>query len=375
MAEEIIREGSWICPNCSTKNRGAQEKCNACGAIRGNVQFIYEEQGEQVTGEAERARALGGGDWVCPFCGDSSPFDATSCNGCSAPRSEGKQREVKDLGASGRPAETASAGQSANHIASVQPASPAVALFFKIGCGGILLLLAALMGLQCMTWSQVAEVTALSWERTVAIEELKSVRHEGWKDRMPSGARIISREEKVRSHRDVLTGHEEVEETYTEQQQTGTRRVKTGVQDLGNGRFKEIWENEPVYKDVQKRRRVSKPVYRKEPVYDTWLMYEADEWVKIDTAVSRGTSEMPAWPPTNVTQPFESRLGARRESARTESYNVSFKSLKDGKVYEVTEIGSKKLDSATFEKLRPGTKWTIAISGLGNIKELAAATP
>jgi len=382
MAEEIIREGSWICPNCQTKNRGAHEKCTACGAIRGNVPFIYEEAGQQITDEAEKARAVGGADWICSFCGDSSPFDATVCTGCAAPRSEGKQREVKNLGGGGT-----DSGQptGASHLApdrlpdidvsTARPVSPAVAWFFKIGCGGILLLIASLMGLECMTWSQVVEVSGLSWQRTVEVEELKSVRHEDWSDRMPSGARVLGRTEKIRSYRDVLVGQKEVEETYTVQEQTGTRRVKTGVQDLGNGRFKEIWSDEPVYRDVQKRRRVVKPVYRQEPVYGTWMTYEADEWVKVDTATAKGTTEMPAWPSTGVKQPVETRLGARREGKRTESYKTSLKSLKDAKIYEITEIGSKKLDSATFEKLRPGTKWTAGISGLGSIKELAPATP
>lgn len=380
MAEEIIREGSWICPNCRTKNRGAHEKCTACGAIRGNVQFIYEETGQQVTDEAEKARALGGADWVCPFCGDSNPFDGTSCKGCSAPRSEGKQREVRNLGAtpasSSQPAGTPRMSEPvipAEGLSTARPVSPAVAWFFKIGCGGILLMIAALMGMECMTWNQIVEVTGLAWERTIEVEELKAVRHEDWSDRMPSGGRILNREEKIRSYRDVLIGHQEVEETYTEQQQVGTRRVKTGVQDLGNGRFKEIWSDEPVYKDVQKRRRVMRPMYRKEPVYGTWLAYETDEWVKIDTKAAKGTTELPAWPPTGVTQPVGNSLGARREGAKTESYKVTLKSSKDGKTYDITEIGSKKIDAATFEKMRPGTKWAAGISGLGNIKELAPA--
>ncbi|HNW34116.1 MAG TPA: zinc finger Ran-binding domain-containing protein [Candidatus Ozemobacteraceae bacterium] len=382
MAEEIIREGSWICPNCRTKNRGAHEKCTACGAIRGNVPFIYEEAGQQITDEAEKARALGGADWVCPFCGDSSPFDATACKGCSAPRSEGKQREVKNLGGSG-----AGSGQSVGmshpapdrlpdiDISTARPVSPAAAWFFKIGCGGLLLLILSLMGLECMTWSQVVEVSGLAWHRTVEVEELKTVIHEDWSDRMPSGARVLARAEKIRSYRDVLVGQREVEETYTEQEQTGTRRVKTGVQDLGNGRFKEIWSDEPVYRDVQKRRRVVKPVYRQEPVYGTWMTYEADEWVKVDTASAKGTVEMPAWPQTGVTQPVLNHLGARREAARTEEYKATLKDIKSGKLYEITKIGTKDLDAATFGKLRPGTKWTAGVSGLGSIKELAPVVP
>ena len=52
----IIREGSWICPNCNAKNRGAKDTCNSCGAVRGNVQFIYEEEGQEITDETEKAR-------------------------------------------------------------------------------------------------------------------------------------------------------------------------------------------------------------------------------------------------------------------------------------------------------------------------------
>ena len=75
--EEIV-EGFWDCPNCNAKNRGAQQQCEACGAIRSeDVKFYVDENAKVVTDEAELAKAKAGPDWICPFCNNMSPSSAT----------------------------------------------------------------------------------------------------------------------------------------------------------------------------------------------------------------------------------------------------------------------------------------------------------
>ena len=83
--EEIV-EGYWICPNCNAKNRGAEQQCDACGAIRGeDVQFHCDGDAPVITDEAELAKAKAGPDWVCQFCGNTSPAASEKCADAGPP--------------------------------------------------------------------------------------------------------------------------------------------------------------------------------------------------------------------------------------------------------------------------------------------------
>ncbi len=375
MGEEVIREGSWICPNCNTKNRGSMEKCSACGAVRGNVKFIYEDDGAVVSDDAGKKKALGGADWICAFCGVSSAADATKCSGCGAPREEGTQRSVQkvDIHAKDRPQQPEKVSPH-GHSQPTQSGQAGVPGCFKFGCGGLILLLLVFMGFECMTFEQSMEVTSREWVRTIGIDEYTTVQHQAWENQVPNDARIVNREQKIKEYKDVLTGYKSVEETYTEQVQVGTKKVKTGVEDLGNGRFKEIYEDQPVYKDVEKTRMVQKPQYRKDPVYADYITYDRDEWKEVEKKEARGTVEEVKWPETGVSKTADNQIGNQREGTRTEFYMVILKSQKDGKTYDIKELEGKPLDFASFEKMKMGTKVPVELSGLGNIKGLKLDT-
>ncbi|EKD84060.1 MAG: hypothetical protein ACD_39C00268G0001, partial [uncultured bacterium] len=77
--EEIV-EGYWICPNCNAKNRGAEQKCDDCGAVRSeNVQFHCDSDAPVITDEEELKKAKAGPDWICQFCGNTSPSSSANC--------------------------------------------------------------------------------------------------------------------------------------------------------------------------------------------------------------------------------------------------------------------------------------------------------
>lgn len=375
----IIREGSWICPNCNAKNRGAKENCDSCGAVRGNVQFIYEEEGSEITDEAEKARAKAGADWVCAFCGCSNAFDKPACGSCAAPRSEGKQREVKEATVKG--GEGTGVKQVSPHATlqqppkNIEPHKVPLPGWFKMGCGAVVLLFLVLMGFECMSFEDLMTVTGKDWQRSVMVMQYQTVRDGAWRDEVPQKARAAGQERKIRSYRDVLIGHRTVQETYTEQVQAGTKRVKTGVRDLGNGRFEEVWEDQPVYKDVEKTRSVQKPEYRQEPVYDTWVAFDIDRWEKKGEEKAKGTTDEPHWPPTGCSPNPQDVIGEKKETDRKESYKVTMKSSKGDKTYEVEEVDGKPLSYDAFMKLKQGEKYKVIVSGLGSIKEIPGVTP
>lgn len=378
MVEKIIREGSWICPNCQTKNRGAKETCDACGAVRGNVQFLYEEDGQVVTDAAERAKATAGPDWICAFCGNSNAFDRPTCQSCSAARSEGTLRQVKEAtvkGGEGLAKRQVSPHATVAPDVRIEPVKAPLPLWFKAGCVIAVLGLLALVGLQSLSFEDTMTVVGKEWRRAIQVMQYQTCREGGWRGELPAGAREIRRQEKIRSYRDVLIGYQTVEETYTERQQVGTRKVKKGVRDLGNGRFEEIWDDEPIYRDVQKTRTVQKPQYRKEPVYDTWIEFDIDRWKDIGPAVAQGTTDEPRWPETGAAAHPRDIVGEKREGAREESYKVTFKSDKDGKTYVVDKLGQQPLSYEAFRRLQPGDQHKVIISGLGLVKDIPGLQP
>jgi len=376
---EVIREGKWICPNCNVKNKGSHVKCEGCGQARENVQFIYEEDGAEVTDAAEKSAALEGPDWVCGFCNTSNPANLTSCKQCSAGASDGQKRAVRELSVNQSAAAVPQHPTSANVGSPTgqgprKPAGP-MPVFMKVGCAAFVFGFMLLIGLAMYTSQATMSAKSGRWERAVVIEEYKTVRNNCWRDQLPSGARLVSQAQKQRTTRKVQTGTKMVSEEYEVQVQAGTKKVKTGVTDLGNGRFKEKWEDQPVYKTEKRTRNVEKPVYREDPVYDTWATYDIDQWTKVDEKKASGSDGNPRWPETGL-KPATGvpSIGQQREALRTEKYSVVFADAKTGKEYPLEKFKGKELTSAEFESyMKPGSQWDIAVTGLGGIDSIKPA--
>ncbi|MFZ2955570.1 MAG: zinc ribbon domain-containing protein [Candidatus Ozemobacteraceae bacterium] len=365
--EEIIREGKWICPNCNQKNTGSNIQCPACGAARGTVPFIYEEDGEVITDEIAKKEALSGADWICGYCSTSNPAGKTNCKQCGGGKDAGKDREQKDLSMGAPESPPDSSQKSPAAVAKPLPGC------FKFGCLGVILFLLIMMGLECRTTESLFEVTGLVWSRSIKVEEFQAVQKSDWKDRVPLAASMVSQTQKERSQRQVKIGEQDVNESYSEKVKVGTRKVKTGVKDLGNGRFKETYSDEPVYENKTRTRRVRKPIYRSDPIYDTWVTFRVNEWRPIDEKRSSGTVEEPKWPDTGASERPADRLGERRNAARGEMYKVTFKASDGTEYKDIEKIGETKIGADLFLKLRPKTKWKAFVSGLGNIKSIEPA--
>jgi hypothetical protein len=338
--EEVIKEGRWRCPNCGALNRGRDVKCPGCGQARENVEFEYDEAAPAVTAAEELAVARGGADWVCAFCGTSNRAGHPACRQCSAAAADGAARQVRDLPLG--PETPAPA---------VAPSSPWPRRLV-LGFFGLMFLLGWFGS--CESNRQVT-LEAASWTRTIEVEKQLPVTEEGWQ--LPSEARELSRTQAVHHHVSVPIGTRPVTKVSHEKVKVGTKKQKTGVKDMGNGYFKEIYEEVPVYEQRRREHVVQETVYRKDPVYQTRYTYEVMKWktVRTERAGDEGTS--PVWP--------DPRLGeGEREGKRTETCRCVFKDESKGEKHDLD------LDAATFMTLKVGDRVPGVFNGFGKLLRL-----
>lgn len=316
-----IREGAWDCPSCGRKRvRGSAKFCPGCGAPRGEgIQFYLPDAAAEVTDAAALARAQAGPDWICAYCETDNPADADFCTSCGAAKEGGAPRPVVEHRFDQpAPQPAAAPAQPAQKKGGVTPAR-------LLGCGCLLVLVVlafAIFGGGDITVSP----SGYQWERTVEVQGIRNVTKEAWEGEVPQGARVISSRREVYRTDQVQTGTETRTRTVTERVQTGTERVKVGTRDLGNGYFEDVYEDRPVYEEVERTERYEQPVYRQVPVYRMRYRFTIDEWQTLREAKASGADLAPYWP--------ETRLGpGEREGGRRESYTVLFQDP-DGGIHE-----------------------------------------
>lgn len=348
----------WSCPRCATRNPGPQKFCNGCGAPQpSDVPFEQAPEEKLLTEAAEIARAKAGPDVHCPYCNGRNSGNAKFCGACGGDLAGAKARaagvvagafrsqpaapiacarcgtsnpasslKCSNCGASLAP--DAVPARAASPISSTRPARrPLVVL---------LLILAGLCGLAALAALLLAgrktEVTgvvdSVTWERSVAVEALRAVEREAWRDEIPSSADLGTCRESHRStSQDPVANSTEV---------CGTPYTL----DTGSG-----------YGEV-----VQDCVYE---VYDELCSYTIQDWTVIDTVVSSGASGSPAWPSMS--------LGVdERQGEQTESYSVVFET-DDGRYTYSPSSASEYSDFST------GSRWNLQVNAFGSITSLEPA--
>jgi len=342
-----IKEGAWDCPKCGLKkNRGPEKYCGGCGSPRDDdVKFYLPENAREVVDEAERLRAELGPDWKCPFCTGDNRADKNFCTGCGAPREGADTRKV---------VETRFDGQKQPEPA--QPKKKFSATPFLAGCAAILLffiIIGAIFGPKANTITS----RSFSWERTIEVEKYGTSIEKAWEGELPAGAKVISRKRESAGTRKVQVGSVTKHRTVTEKVQTGTQRVKVGSKDMGNGYFKDIYENKPVYKNVQKQESYQDPVYRDEPVYKNRVTYSIDKWTVVKTERAGAGDHSAVWPRTELRQ-------GEREGRKTEKYTAIFTDKK-GK-----ELKYETASESEWKAIEEGRKYKAKVDFFGNIKKI-----
>ena len=358
-----IREGRWDCKQCGTIGiRGRDKICPNCGHPRPEkVRFYLPEDSPVVEDQALLEDAKVGPDWICEYCGASNRANRNNCKQCYAPRGESRSQEVKqyEIHAVPRSGDEAPAPDEPILLPPAdnkeEKSSSDKSRWFGIGRWALLIELLLL----CLfaTWflflrtSDVnATVTGFDWERTIQVEELRTLIENDWE--IPQGGRYISQKEEIHHYDQVFVRNETRTREVSEQVQVGTRTYVCGQKDLGNGFFEDVKCDEPVYETKTRTETYQEPIYRDVPVYKTKYSYEIDRWVDGRLERETGTTQKPEWPVIYFTE-------LEREGKRSEKYVVEFTDS-DDETYQI------EMEFERWKSFSLGEQHTIQIDSFGH---------
>jgi ribosomal protein L40E len=354
-------ELEWTCSQCGTRNPGSAKVCASCGAAQPeNVTFQQAAEEELITDKDEIARAKAGPDVHCAFCGTRNAAGAERCTQCGADLSSAAARESGQVLGAFRdgPAQQvkcpscgtlnpANAYKCSQCNASLprterpEPRKPA-AQARKPASKGLkfgIIALAAFILLACVilfavfnpfTPAQeiVGTVQGHSWSRSIAIEGLRDVSDEDWRDKIPAGARLGRCTEKLHHTQDhPAPGAEEV---------CGTPYVvNTGT---GHGE---------VVQDCEYK------------VYADWCAYTTQQWTKVDVVTLEGEDRSPRWPDLAL-------RAQQREGDRDESYQVRFDTGEEIVTYRTS-------DPDALNQFQVGSRWLLRVNARGGARPIERA--
>lgn len=300
-----ILEGRWDCSQCgATRLRGREKSCPKCGDPRDPVGDPSEEpylpsDADDITGTTLAAELGEKPDWICDHCGQANHSDAVSCRGC------GQAHDAPDAMV---PTRVWSGIRNVipKRVRDKVEVSAVAAQFRRsnrgIAIGGTIvgLLVATIWG----TWSLffrtheiTLTVTELSWERSVEVEEFRTLQREDFNP--PDDARIHDSFRAVHHYDQVLSHYRT--ETYTQQVPYTDIETYTDCQTVSNGNGTFTQSCSPRTRSVTRYRSETRtrqvPVYDQVPVYRTKHRYEIDRWVTDFFFTVRGDDDRaPFWP-------------------------------------------------------------------------------
>lgn len=360
MSEGTTYQMLWDCACGATGLLGVTHRhCPVCGTPQDPTRRYYPSDAQKVAVEDHRFH---GADLVCGGCDTPNSAAAAFCASCGAPlegskavaarasigegvedsvsaaaaehrarkQADLRAREAAAMAAIGAPPPAQAGGATVDAAGSGEKGHRmrdfGVALgVLVVGCGGLLLV---------SLWKKDVslEVTGHTWERSIVVEDFKTVSESDWRDKVPSDARGVTCHQERRGTTQVADGED----------------CHTTRSDNGDGTYSE-------HESCTTR-------YRDEPTYDDKCAYEVDRWVKVDTAFTRGASlaETPAWPTLSL-------VGQQREGKRDESYTVNFKGPEDAYSCELPE--------AKWTTLAVGSRWTSQAGVVTGALDCEALTP
>ncbi len=214
----------WTCPNCGTRNPGPQKTCTSCGAPQPeNVKFERPADEQLVTDAASVQAAQVGADFICPYCSTRNRGDAKVCVQCGGDLTEARRRAAGDelqpnagprtvtcancgtenpVGSTscakcGSPlprVPSAAAPPSPSPVPPVAspPRKPKWLLFGGIGAALLVCCAAILFLFVFPTSSLKATVTDIRWQTSVPLQEQREVRHTNEEGNPPGDAYDVS---------------------------------------------------------------------------------------------------------------------------------------------------------------------------------------
>lgn len=343
MSGKKTYEMMWDCGACGTPKLLAMshKHCPTCGSPQDPQWRYFPPDDEKV---AVEDHAFVGKDRVCDACSTPCSASIAYCPACGAELDGARQAVTRadQIAAEGTRFASDDADSAREEHQARRKEERAIkraerepppetgskkGLFLGLLGGGALLAVLVCAGLFFFLKKDVSLVnTGHSWERTIQIEEMKTVTKSAWQDEVPRKGKVLSCSSEKRSTNKVADG-----------ETCSTRR-----KDNGDGTFSEKQE--------------CKTKYRSEPVYDEKCKYKIDEWVRSRTAKASGTSlkQAPHWPDTGIKRKGDC-LGCEREGTRSEVYTLLFKDSESGG--KLSCNGSLK----KWKQVKPKSKWKGAV--------------
>lgn len=423
--------GRWNCADCGHKrNKGTDPNCANCGKPRNqNLQpteaFYLPTNAEEVDPDF---RAVGP-DWNCDKCGEVNRGDSNSCTHCGDPRAkqdlvnpiitykDGVDATGADFDAPNKvnddrvgdivgdplqeALDTVSGDINKPHKGRVYTL-PATALrksgevatktreyhterkerlsllehwglnLMEIAIAGTVIFLLVIGSVAfwdnfIRTEPKPLTVTALSWERRMEVEKLKTFTENDWS--IPPGGREIRSYRAVHHRNKVVDHYDTVVHTNPVRVSDGytTQRVACGstVTDNGDGTF----DSETTYCDERVEQfhtenhpyTTQEPVYRYDPVYQTKYEYEIDRWVTerwITTSGKAGGVHPTPYYPEETKLQAKERVGDERE----ETYEVVLEG--DGHTY------TRNIEPEVWDKLELNEGLVGHITKRGSLRQI-----
>lgn len=338
-----IREGRWKCDNCNSENFGSLMSCKNCGNHRGkNVKFYLPDNEPIVKDLNKLAEAKSGPDWTCLYCSTNNRAFNKKCNQCG---------QSKSLAIDNSPKIKISPPTSSFKA---KNKSNTIGLFI---CLSIFACVSFLIYFYCFSYKTVlTKIENKNWLRTIYIEEYKTVLESGWN--LPQSAKLISSSSKIHHYDRNIDHYDTRTRQVSKRVQVGTEKVVVGHRDLGNGYFEDIISTKPIYKTEYETEYYQEPIYRNDPVYKTYYVYNIDKWVKVNSVTKNGTNSIPTWPLIEL----HNKL---RENGRVEQYTLNLKDVKNNNSFTYTLSSEKEWNMYTVNQLV-----SIKISRTGHIKEI-----
>lgn len=339
MSAEKTYEMMWDCGACGTPKLLAKSHrhCPTCGSPQDAEWRYFPPEDEKVAVEDHQ---FVGADRVCDACSTPCSASSTFCPGCGADL-DGAQAAVTrqdQVAAEGQSFSSDDAEQARvehkerkkterNVKMAVHEPPPSSGskkgLILGVLGGGVFLAFLVCLGAFFFIKKDVSLVnTSHSWERSIQIEEQKTVTKSAWQDEVPRKGKVVSCSSAKRSTKKVADGE----------------TCKTRRKDNGDGTYSEKQE--------------CKTKYRSEPVYDDKCKYKIDEWVSTRKVKAAGKSfkDDPHWPTVDLRRKGDC-VGCEREGKRSEVYTLTFKNSKSGdKLACDTSL-------KRWKKVKPKSKW------------------
>jgi hypothetical protein len=295
----------WDCPDCGRPHiEGPTKRCPGCFYWRDRAVKFYETPESRVLTAAEEAKYTNP-DWICKACGAANadeglPVDQLLCGSCNQWQTNNldlgetnPDRLATDEPVDQRPSDWI---PPAPHRDPEPPKTPPnwrrrIAIG-AVGLGGSATVWTgiALLSPQIIE----AEILARSWAVAVEVQEKRPTDDSGWN--LPSDAYGVSRSTRQRGTRQVQVGTRQVEKQVSYREQTGTKEECKTVS-RGDGTGTRSCKDVPVYTTKYRKEMDTEPVYRDEPVYDTWYSYTVDRWQKKTVLTREGQEDAPRLPP------------------------------------------------------------------------------